>query len=110
MILLFVFALVDPKIEIKYIYLTQGTSREKLAQRGKCREKARRAFRSREVGIRVKRQLCGRVGPMRLCWKPTSLNRGWFEISEGRVFRGRMEHLRRCGGRGKKRERVKGEG
>ena len=32
-------------------------SREELAQRGKCREKARRAFRSREVGIRVKRQL-----------------------------------------------------
>ena len=32
-------------------------SREELAQRGKCREKAQRAFRSREMGIRVKRQL-----------------------------------------------------
>ena len=53
----FVFASVDPKIETKYIYLTQGTSREELAQRGKCREKARRAFRSQEVGIQVKSQL-----------------------------------------------------
>ena len=88
------------------MYLTWGTSREKLAQRGKCREKTRRAFRFREVRIRVKRQLRGRVGPTRLCRKPTSLNRGWFEISERRVFRvGRNARGGVVGGKKKERER-----
>ena len=51
------FALVDLKIEFKYMYLTWGTSREELVQREKCREKAWRVFRSQELRIQVKRQL-----------------------------------------------------
>ena len=57
MTIVFVFESVDLKIEFKYMYLTWGTSREELAQRGKCREKAQRVFRSWEVRIWVKRKL-----------------------------------------------------